>query len=316
MGPSLPTWLHRAARSRGVPKSAAAEANPLPVSPREERGFRDDRPPRRAIVGPAATTGPAIRRPPREAAAPRRPAPRGASRGPRGRPPRRVRDDGPPPRRSWPPPRRTPPRRSSPRLRSGQAARRPRRRWSRSPRADPEREGSGGRGIPRRPPAAAFLEQLMEHLASPSRSWSNGETNRVNVVGTTTRSRALGALFAAGGGLSACSTSSTSCSPRQMGEWTSVCGRRGYRGRRESSFGSACGRRPGRGDGDDAPGGADAPPSSGVVHLALPGHTASDTSIGEEPNRSFVGSRARAEPDRAFSHVAPGPSGRGPGRCW
>jgi spoIIIJ-associated protein len=259
----------RSALGGVAPKRAAAEATPLPARPpREDRGPRDDRGPR-----PERAERPPRRddRPPRD------------DRGPR--PERAER----PPRRDDRPPRDRP---------SGQAVTSAEEEMvevARSLTREREELQAAEASPAALEAGRAILEQLMDHLGfEVSVVVETGETNRLNVVGTTDEEHeALGALIGRKGErLSALQHIVNLMLSRRMGEWTRVLvDVEGYRGRREQQLREIALRAAQRVVETGKMLQLEPMPAleRRWVHLALRGHAQVATqSIGEEPNRRIV----------------------------
>jgi spoIIIJ-associated protein len=296
----------RSALGGAAPKREAAAATPLPVTPREDRGLRDDRPrddrgprrddrergPRRDDRGPRRDDRPRDDRPREEqaAAAPDRAArpdagpdrgPRREERGDRGRPPRPDRG-----------PRRDDRARSSSALNADEAAEVAAARGSiaaeraelEAAEASPEALAAGKQ----------ILEELMGHLGFDVRiEVETGDTSRLNVVGNGDSHEALGALIGRKGErLSALQHLVNLMLSRRMGEWTRVLvDVEDYRGRRERQLRDIALRAAARVQETGKMLQLEPMPAleRRWIHLALRDHPDVATqSIGEEPNRRIV----------------------------
>jgi spoIIIJ-associated protein len=285
----------RSALGGAAPKREAAAATPLPVAPREDRGPRDDRPPRRDDRPPRRDDRPPRRddRGGREEAATvtpeRGPRPEGApDRGPR-REDRGDRGRGPRPDR---PPRRDDRGRASSALNADEAAEVAAARGSiaaeraelEAAEASPEALAAG----------KEILEELMGHLGFDVRiEVETGDTSRLNVVGNGDSHEALGALIGRKGErLSALQHLVNLMLSRRMGEWTRVLvDVEDYRGRRERQLRDIAMRAAARVQETGKMLQLEPMPAleRRWIHLALRDHPDVATqSIGEEPNRRIV----------------------------
>jgi spoIIIJ-associated protein len=248
----------RGALGGTAPKREAAQATPLPVTPRDDRP-RDDRPPRR---DDRARDDRPPRRDDRGDRPPRRDdrAPRDAERADSGPPPaptgevpaaEGTREDAP--RDDRPPRRDDRPRDERPPRREDRGDRPPRRddRPRRAPSTDLTERDQADRGsiaseraeleVADVSPEALqagqeILEKLMELLDFDVRiEIQTGDTSRLNVVGDDDEKEALGALIGRKGErLSALQHLVNLMLSRRMGDWTRVLvDVEDYRGRRE-----------------------------------------------------------------------------------
>jgi spoIIIJ-associated protein len=275
----------RSALGGAAPKREAAAAAPLPPSPpREDRGYRDDRPPRRDDRPPRRDDRGPRRDRPQETAGSAAPAgtqarPQGGGR-PAGRPPRRD-DRGP--RRDD---------RAASGLSADEAAQVAAARGSiASERADLEAAEASPEALAA---GREILEELMRLLGFDVRiEVESGDTSRLNVVGNDDSHEALGALIGRKGErLSALQHLVNLMLSRRMGEWTRVLvDVEDYRGRRERQLRDIANRAAARVVETGKMLQLEPMPAleRRWIHLALRDHPDVATqSIGEEPNRRIV----------------------------
>jgi spoIIIJ-associated protein len=275
----------RSALGGAAPKRDAAAAAPLPPSPpREDRGYRDDRPPRRDDRPPRRDDRGPRRDRPQETAGSAAPAgtqarPQGGGR-PAGRPPRRD-DRGP--RRDD---------RAASGLSADEAAQVAAARGSiASERADLEAAEASPEALAA---GREILEELMRLLGFDVRiEVESGDTSRLNVVGNDDSHEALGALIGRKGErLSALQHLVNLMLSRRMGEWTRVLvDVEDYRGRRERQLRDIANRAAARVVETGKMLQLEPMPAleRRWIHLALRDHPDVATqSIGEEPNRRIV----------------------------
>jgi spoIIIJ-associated protein len=291
----------RSALGGAAPKREAAASVPLPAGPpREDRGPRDDRPPRRDDRPPRRDDRPREDRP-RDDRPPRREdrrpddrpaAPDGGRAGYGDRPPRREdRDRGRPPRTDRPP-RRDDRAQAPSDLNAAEAAEVAAARGSiAAERADLEAAEASPEALAA---GREILEELMRHLGFDVRiDVDTGDTSRLNVVGNADSHEALGALIGRKGErLSALQHLVNLMLSRRMGEWTRVLvDVEDYRGRRERQLRDIANRAAARVVETGKMLQLEPMPAleRRWIHLALRDHQDVATqSIGEEPNRRIV----------------------------